>query len=416
MMYQVFVRNYSREGTFAGVEKDLDRIRALGTDIVYLLPIHPIGKKNRKGTLGSPYAISDYRAINPEYGTEDDFRHLVDAIHERGMKCIIDVVYNHTAPDSVLAAQHPEWFYHKPDGSFGNRVGDWTDIIDLDYGQEGLWEYQIETLLHWAKIVDGFRCDVAPLVPIAFWEQARERVEEVRPGCIWLAESVEKDFIRELRSRGLTAHSDGEVFRAFDVSYDYDIYRNFTEYAYGNMSLAAYLDAVELQEWIYPDNYCKLRFLENHDQSRVHFMIPDETSLINFTAFSFFQKGMAFVYAGQEYGASHAPSLFDKDTVSMEPQGGLDLSALIASLCAIKKNEIFTDSVYSVTDGGNDICVASHVRGDKKAVGVFSFRGRKAAVRVPLEDGIYKNELGGEPVEVFHGGISCQGEPVIILA
>ena len=166
VMYSVFVRQYSREGTFAKVEEDLDRIRALGVDVIWFLPIHPIGKKCRKGSLGSPYAIADYRAVNPEFGTLEDFRRLVAAIHARGMKCIIDVVYNHTSPDSWLAQNHPEWFYHKPDGSFGNRIGDWSDIIDLDYGNRALWAYQIETLKFWAGIVDGFRCDVAPLVPL----------------------------------------------------------------------------------------------------------------------------------------------------------------------------------------------------------------------------------------------------------
>ena len=118
-LYSIFVRNHG--GSFAGAAKDLPRIRALGVEAVWLLPIHPIGKKNRKGTLGSPYAIADYRAVNPEYGTMDDFRAFADAVHENGMKLLIDVVYNHTAPDSVLAQKHPEWFYHRPDGSFGNE-------------------------------------------------------------------------------------------------------------------------------------------------------------------------------------------------------------------------------------------------------------------------------------------------------
>lgn len=138
VMYSVFVRNHTKEGTFRALVSDLDRIKALGVDIVWLMPIHPLGEKARKGSLGSPYAIRDYRAVNPEYGTLEDFRYLVDEIHARGMRCIIDVVYNHTSPDSVLASEHPEWFYHKPDGSFGNRVGDWTDIIDLDYSNPGL--------------------------------------------------------------------------------------------------------------------------------------------------------------------------------------------------------------------------------------------------------------------------------------
>ena len=139
VLYSIYVRNYSKEGTFAAVQADLDRIKALGTDIIWLLPIHPTGEKNRKGSLGSPYAIRDYRAVNPEFGTLDDFRHLVDAIHARGMKCIIDVVYNHTSPDSWLAENHPEWFYHKPDGSLGNRFGDWWDVADLDYSHLELW-------------------------------------------------------------------------------------------------------------------------------------------------------------------------------------------------------------------------------------------------------------------------------------
>ena len=189
IMYSVFVRNHTPEGTFEGVRRDLKRIKALGTDIVWLLPIHPIGEKCRKGTLGSPYAIRDYRAVNPEYGTLEDFQRLVDDIHALDMKCIIDVVYNHTSPDSWLAEHHPEWFYHKPDGSFGNRVGDWWDVIDLDYASPGLWDYQIETLKYWAGMVDGFRCDVAPLVPLDFWLRARAEVEAVRPGCFWLAGS-----------------------------------------------------------------------------------------------------------------------------------------------------------------------------------------------------------------------------------
>ncbi|MBP3196889.1 MAG: alpha-amylase, partial [Butyrivibrio sp.] len=315
VMYQIFVRNFSKNGTFKEVIKELPRIRDLGVDIIWFAPIHPIGEKARKGSLGSPYAISDYRAVNPEYGTMDDFKEVVKAIHDHGMKCLIDVVYNHTSPDSVLAKEHPEWFYHKSDGSFGNKVGDWSDIIDLDYSQRELWDYQIDTLKMWAKIVDGFRCDVAPLVPIEFWKKARNVVEEVRPGCIWLSESVESSFIMDIRDRGFTAHSDSEIFEAFDISSDYDVYPDFTAYVSGKGSLEAYSDAINRQEYIYPDNYVKLRFLENHDQPRARFLFPDIRALRNATAFLYFQKGLTLIYAGQEMAVSHLPSLFDKDTV-----------------------------------------------------------------------------------------------------
>ena len=290
VIYSVFVRNHSQEGTFEAVRRDLERIKALGVDIIWFMPIHPIGVTARKGTAGSPYAISDYRVVHPDYGTLEDFRRMVDDIHRLGMRCIIDVVYNHTSPDSWLVQHHPEWFYHKADGSLGNHVGDWTDIVDLDYSNPGLWDYQIETLKYWASMVDGFRCDVAPLVPLDFWLRAREEVETVCPGCLWLAESVEPSFVQFARSRGITALSDSEIFQAFDLSYDYDIFPEYKGYLEGECSLDQYAQAINRQEFIYPDNYVKLRFLENHDQLRAAFDVPDEMALRNWTA-SIFRRG-----------------------------------------------------------------------------------------------------------------------------
>ncbi|MCR5503373.1 MAG: alpha-amylase [Lachnospiraceae bacterium] len=428
LIYQIFIRNYGEKGTFKKVEEDLSRIRDLGTDIIYFLPIHPIGEKNRKGTLGSPYAIRDYRGINPEYGTMEDFISLTEAIHEAGMKCMIDVVYNHTSPDSVLAAEHPGWFYHREDGSFGNRVGDWTDIIDLDYTNPELWDYQIETLKFWAQYVDGFRCDVAPLVPVEFWERARRETKKVRPGCIFLAESVEPGFILHLRGRGIRAHSDAELYRAFDILYDYDIQEFLTGYLKGKSSLQAYADAVNRQEYIYPDEHIKLCFLENHDQTRAAFLVPDKKALRNLTAFSFFRKGTAFLYAGQEFGVSHLPTLFDADPVSLIPEDGTDLTELIKILSKLKKNPAFTDSIFHAEAPLPDVLVAEHSEKEqpgtvcpqngetkKAAVGIFSLKGKSATVPVPLPDGIFHDEISGRETEVFRGMIRTFGEPVLIL-
>lgn len=212
VIYSVYVRNHTNDGTFNAVAEDLDRIKSLGTDIIWFMPIHPIGVKNKKGSLGCPYANKDYRTTNPEYGTMDDFKSLVEKIHAKGMKCIIDVVYNHTSPDSNLSVEHPEFFYRKPDGNFGNKVGDWSDIIDLDYSNKELWQYQIDSLVMWAKIVDGFRCDVASFVPVEFWKQAREAVAKVNPDCIWLAESVHSSFNVFSRKSGIYTASDYELF------------------------------------------------------------------------------------------------------------------------------------------------------------------------------------------------------------
>ncbi len=412
VLYSVFVRNYSEEGTFEALRRDLKRIRDLGVDIIWLMPIHPLGEKARKGSLGSPYAIRDYRAVNPEFGTLEDFKRLVEDIHSLGMKCIIDVVYNHTSPDSWLAEHHPQWFYHKEDGSFGNRVGDWTDIIDLDYSNPGLWDYQIETLKMWARIVDGFRCDVAPLVPLDFWLKARQAVEEVRPGCFWLAESVEPEFIRDMRARGLAAHSDSEMYQAFDACYDYDILTEFQGVFSGKVSLAAYAQAVDRQDGMYPANYIKLRYLENHDRSRGAHLIPDERMLRNWTAFTFFQKGLTMLYAGQEVQASHTPSLFDKDLVRWD--WSKDLTPLLRKLAEIKRDPIFTDSSYSVTTLPRDILLAVHQHGEEKMVGVFSTRGESALANIRIPDGIYENRITGENVEVRDGCLAVKGEPIIL--
>lgn len=411
VMYCVFVRNYSEEGTFEAVRKDLKRIKDLGVDIIWLMPIHPIGKAARKGSLGSPYAISDYRAVNPEFGTLDDFKRLVADIHGYGMKCIIDVVYNHTSHDSWLVEHHPEWFYHKPDGSFGNRVGDWTDIVDLDYNQKGLWDYQIETLKMWAQIVDGFRCDVAPLIPLEFWREAREAVEAVCPGCFWLSESVEPSFIVCHRAMGSTGLSDSEIYQAFDAAYDYDIHRTFVNCLEGKLPMERYAQAVTAQEGIYPDNYVKLRFLENHDQPRAKQMIGEERALRNWTAFQYFQKGMPLIYAGQEVQAVHLPSLFDKDTVNWNT--GKNLSGLMRTLYAIKQDPLFADSCYEVRALPRDVLVATHRKGDRKLVGVFSTRGESSLVDLGIPDGTYRNLLDGTQVEVHFGRLCSVGEPII---
>ncbi len=412
IFYSVFVRDHTPEGTFEGVRRDLDRIKSLGTDVVWLMPIHPIGEKCRKGTLGSPYAIRDYRAVNPEYGTLDDFKRLVDDIHARDMRCIIDVVYNHTSPDSVLAGEHPEWFYHKPDGSFGNRVGDWSDVIDLDYGQPGLWDYQIDTLKYWAGMVDGFRCDVAPLVPLDFWLRARAEVETVRPGCLWLAESVEPGFIAWCRGQGMTALSDSELYRAFDMCYDYDIVDDWRDCLAGKAPLSRYAEAVSRQETVYPDNYVKLRFLENHDNPRAAFAIPDARARRNWTAFLYFQKGATLLYGGQEVSAAHRPGLFDRDPVDWS--GGEDISSALRRLAELKGDPILTDSSYSVKALARDVLYAVHRAKAGTLAGVFSTRGEPALVEVDVPDGRYTNLADGETVEVYGGKVSCAGEPVIL--
>ena len=412
VIYSIYVRAHTEEGTFNAIHADLDRIKALGVDIIWFMPIHPIGIKGKKGSLGCPYANRDYRTVNPEYGTMADFRRLVDAIHEKGMKCIIDVVYNHTSPDSTLVREHPEFFYRKPDGSMGNHVGDWTDVVDLDYRVPELWDYQIESLKLWASIVDGFRCDVASMVDVAFWCKARAAVEEVRPGCIWLAETVEGSFAQENRRMGLYTGTDCEMYRAFDMEYDYDIWGVFRRYLTGQGHLSNYADALNFQECQYPGNFIKMRCLENHDQPRICSYINDETELENITAMLYFLKGSTLLYAGQEFCCDHTPSLFEKEVF---PRTGRDLSNLLAKLNRMKKELLSPeDAAQYDADDDSHILICRRTDGKTDKLGVFSLKGKPATVSVPFPDGSYTNHLDGQPVTVSGGQLCCHGDPVIL--
>ena len=415
VIYSVFVRNHTPEGTFRALIDDLPRIRALGADAIWLIPIHPIGEKARKGTLGSPYANRDYRSVNPEYGTLEDFEALVDAIHAQGMKCMIDVVYNHTSPDSVLWETHPEWFYRKPDGNPGNHVGDWTDIIDLDYfAYPALWDYQIESLCFWARYVDGFRCDVASFVPVEFWERARAAVEQVRPGCIWLAETVHREFAAEMRRRGLYCATDTEAYAAFDIEYTYDIQTVFDRWLAGKAPLSHYLDLIDFQESAYPRGFNKLRYLENHDTDRIAGRLGRGLSLESLTAFIFFLKGTTLVYAGQEVGADHRPSLFDRDTVGWET--GTDLSPLITRLAQIKHEALGSEDFFRWhADDERDLAVLEREGDWGRAIGVFPLRGGASEVQVDAPDGCYINLIDATPIEVRDGRMETGGSPAIFL-
>ena len=413
IIYSVFVRNHTKEGTFRALTADLDRIKSLGTDIIWLMPIHPLGVVNRKGSLGSPYAIRDYRGVNPEYGTLSDFRELADNIHKKGMLCMIDVVYNHTSPDSVLWNEHPDFFYKKPDGRPGNRIGEWTDVIDLDYGNKELWDYQIETLRTWAEIVDGFRCDVASLVPVDFWVRARHEVAKIKPGFIWLAESVHRSFNDECRMRGMYAATDTQAYDAFDIEYEYDVREAFDSYIDGKGSLAHWLDLLCFQDFAYPENYNKLRYLENHDTERIASRIGVHLPLENYTAMLFFLKGTTLLYGGQEAAVSHRPTLFDPDPVEWDT--GKDLSPFITKLGSLKKEtlspyDIFTAEAFEE----QDIAVLTRDDLTDRKTGVFSLKGLSGDVRVRVPDGSYINLIDGEEVSVSGGIMHCTGRPVWI--
>ena len=408
--YQVFVRQHSKTQDFKGVILDLDRIKSLGVDVLYLWPIHPIGIKARKGSKGSPYVVFNNYQIDPEYGTLADFDHLVEAAHEKGMKVMIDIVINHTSRDSVLTEKHPDWFYHKPNGEFANRVGDWSDITDLNYDNKAVWDYMINMLTYWAKHVDGFRCDVAPLLPIDFWMEARQKIDQINPNLIWLSESVHPGFIKYLRDMGYDCSTDSQIYQAFDICYDYDIFDYMDHYLQGKNSLKKWLEEVFRQETVYPKNYVKLRSFENHDQQRLRAKTKDDHQFIEMVALSFFLKGAAFIYAGQEHMIDHRPTLFEDDLVLWQKDRSIE--PLIRKLTKIKKDVIFKEGNFYMHEHEKAAVFAYTYKKDA-LIGIFNVDDVHE-IPVPLLDGAYVNLVNGHDVIIKSGKVSGVQEPIII--
>ncbi len=411
VIYEVYVRNHGPNGTFDDVTADLPRLKALGVDVVWFMPIHSIGQLNKKGGLGCPYSCRDYRDVNPEYGTLDDFARLVQRAHEMGMKVMIDVVYNHTAHDSTLVKTHPEFFHQDAQGHPFTTVPDWSDVIDLKHPNPELTRYLVDSLVGWAKFgVDGFRCDVASLLPLDFWLQARHEVEQVKPGVIWLAESVHASFVESRRSRGLSGISDSELYNAFDICYDYEIWGVFQQVVLGKLPLHRYLELLRFQEAIYPANYAKMRCVENHDNKRILRLAPGRPQALAWTAFLAFCKGPFLIYGGQESAATHTPSLFDIDKVDWNTY---DLQDFLARLARLKKDPAQVEGRF-VISAAEPVIQAIWEHPQDSLFGIFNPNALKGAVSVPLPDGDYVDVLNGGVLTVQSGLVSMPVSAAIV--
>lgn len=411
VIYECYVRAHGPTGTFAEVEADLDRIRALGVDVLWFMPIHPIGSKARKGSLGSPYSIADYRAVNPEYGTLDDFRRLLDKAHAIGLKVMIDVVFNHTAHDAVYVREHPDWYHQGPGGTPVTSVPAWSDIIDLKHPNPALWVELIDTLKYWVELgVDGFRCDVASVVPLDFWMQARTAVATVKPGVIWLAESVHAAFVEMRRSQGQTGHSDAELYAAFDLTYDYDIWSAWQATVLNKAPLSQYLDILRFQPSMYPANAVKLRCVENHDQRRIMDLAPSPAQARAWTAFQAFNRGAFLIYGGQESAATHHPSLFEREPVDW---GDYALSDFLGRLAKLKKHAAQADGWHVLLNNRVPL-QAAWLNGEDSLYGVFNTGGNAGNVPVQLEDGHYVDLLTDQTITVTGGQLAMPADALIV--
>ena len=405
-IYQIFVRNFTEEGSFQAAASLMGEVATLGFDYIYLTPFHPIGELRRKGSLGSPYAIADYRAVAPLLGGEAGLRAFIDEAHRSGLAVIMDVVYNHTSPDAVLARQHPEWYWKGSDGRPGPRVADWSDVADLDYDQKGLWDYQIETLESWARFgFDGFRCDVASLVPLAFWIEARRRLASIKR-VLWLAESVHKEFVTECRRRGLYAASDPELHAAFDLTYDYDGREELEASWKGELSLGYYLKILQIQEALYPADAVKLRFLENHDQGRAAARFGHGARLRNWTLFSMLLPGTYMAYMGQELAMERRIGLFDPEPISAS-EGDPTFRPFFAQALALSTRIKAEAPLFDARLLGDGIVLIERSGPGRLYRAVLNLDGRSG--RLALPRGL---ELKGTPL--MGDGAEAAGDSMIL--
>jgi len=410
-LYEIYVRNHGPNGTFDDVTADLDRIKELGVDVIWLMPIHPIGEANKKGKLGCPYSIRDYREVNPEYGTKKEFKNLIQRAHSLNLKVMIDVVFNHTAHDSVLALSHPEWFVHDENNKPASTVADWSDVVDFRFPNPLLEEYLIDTLTMWVKFgVDGFRCDVASLVPLKFWGQARKAIAKVKPEIIWLAESVDARWIPERRESGYKINSDAELYCAFDITYDYDIWPIWQAAVLGKVTTSRYLDMLKFQDCIYPENFIKLRCVENHDRKRIMALSKTRSQAIAWTAFQAFNKGTFLIYAGQESAAQNIPSLFDIDKIEW---GEYELQNFIKTIILLKKDTAQVEGNFSLINSDSGI-QATWIHEKGSLYGIFNTEESTGHISVSLKDGTYKDLLSGDEIIIKNGNTQMPDSAFIV--
>ena len=305
VVYEVNIRQFSPEGTFKGVEAQLPRLKDLGVDILWLMPMYQIGEVERKGTLGSYYAISDYTAVNPEFGTLEDFDSLIAAAHEAGFKVILDWVANQTAPDNVWMDSKPADFYERDEE--GNAIWeyDWTDTRSLNYENEAVWTAQDECMRYWLnRGVDGFRCDAAAEVPAKFWKAILPGIKRDYPDIYLLAEA-ENDALTDPRE-------------TFDASYAWELHHIMNDVAQGTKTvkdIKTYL--AKDDAWMGPANF-RLMFTSNHDENSwagsEFERMGDAAKVMEVLCFTL-PKGQPLVYTGQEIGLTRRLEFFEKDSI-----------------------------------------------------------------------------------------------------
>ncbi len=374
VMYEIYVRNFSPEGNFNGIVPRLDSLKAMGINTVWLMPIHPVGQVRRKGTYGSPYSIQDYYKVNPEFGTEQDFKALVEACHARGMYLIIDLVINHTSWDHPWIKEHPEWYTRDAGDTIIPPVPDWSDVADLNFNEASLQDELIRMMKYWIEEynIDGYRCDVAMMVPDSFWRKSIAEIRKIKP-LIMLAEASGKEF-----------HEAG-----FDFTYGWELYKTMKDVCKLDSSATLFAQSATAEGAKAVNNGRILRFVTNHDETSwddvpLNLFGGVEGSLAAFTA-SCLLPSVPLVYNGQEVAHPTKMNLFERSPIDwrINKKVTTEYSKILALL---RNHRVLQDTVlrFWLSDHRDAV---GYTRGNgTEAVHVLvNFRSHPVEIDLPAE-------------------------------
>ena len=404
VIYEVNTRQFTPEGTFSAFAKHLPRLQELGVEILWFMPVHPIGEVDRKGTLGSYYSIKDYKAVNPEFGTFEDFKMVVDEAHKLGIKVIIDWVANHTSRDAVWTTEHPDWYVidsvtNKPVAPF-----DWTDVAKLDYSKTDMREAMTEAMLYWVKEagIDGFRCDVAAEVPVDFWESTVTRLREVQPELFMLAEGESPEL----------------QHKAFNMYYSWTFHHIMNNMAQGKSNLDSLRSYLSKGMSRFPLNTVSMNFTSNHDENSWNGTEFERLGnhAKQMAALTFVMPGMPLIYNGQEAGFNRRLQFFEKDSISWT--GDKSYEELYKNLIALKKENRALDVPFTQmpeeikTEKPDAVLVLKRSANENIVLSIFNFSPDR--VKVSLKDGVVEGdykELNSANTSNLKNGSEIELEP-----
>lgn len=396
VMYEVNVRQFTPEGTFKAFETHLPRLKEMGVDILWFMPIHPISEKNRKGGLGSYYSVKDFKGINPEFGTIDDFKTLVNNAHDMGFKVIIDWVGNHTGWDNQWIVDHPDWYTHDSLGNVIPPVADWSDVADLNYESQGIRAAMLDALKYWVKDVniDGYRCDYAGGVPTDFWETARMSLDSIKPVYMLAENQDQMDLLN----------------KAFNSNYGWSFHHLMNEVAQGKKT-AQYLDSSLVKtETVYPvGTYC-LQFTSNHDENSWNGTEYERLgdAVKSMAVLSFTVPGMPLIYTGQEAGLNRRLLFFEKDSIDWS---NLEMQQFYQKLIQLKKDQ---PALWNGAAGGllsivettqpDKILAFTREKDNNQVLAIFNLSAQPVDAIIQLDQaGDYKEYFSGETKNLKKG-------------